>query len=967
MKTNSNVEDIVIRIGNIVLLVSIVAVSCTVAKKDMRTEAAATAPESMVAAGEQVDVLPLDPAVTSGVLSNGLTYYIRTNEKPENRMELRLVVKAGSVLENEKQLGLAHFCEHMAFNGTGHFDKHELVDYLESIGMRFGPDLNAYTSFDQTVYMLQVPTDTTETVETAFQILEDWAHLVAYEPEEIDKERGVIVEEWRLGRGASARMWDKQSPVLFHNSRYAERLPIGEKEIIENFAYDTLTSFYHGWYRPNLQAVIAVGDFDPSWIRGLIERHFATFGNPDSPPARTVYPMPDHDKTLYAIATDPEATGNSVGIVFKHQADSLVTLDDYRESLIRNLYIQMLNKRLDERTSEADPPYLYGSSQMLKFIMPIDMYYIYAAVQDNGIERGFEALLTEVERVRRHGFTATELDRTKSEMLRFYETAWKERDKTESKSFTEEYIDNFLWAEAAPGIEKEYELVQRFLPGIKIEEINGITGGLITDENRVVMVDAPEKAGVTVPDGPALDSIIEAVSARTIEPYIDTVSSEPLVETPASTGRIISEETMPDLGVTVWNLSNGLRVVLKPTDFKNDEILFSAVSPGGTSLVDEMQYIPAETATNIIMESGVGNFSKVDLEKKLAGKVVSVQPWIDDLREGFSGSASPADIETLFQLVYLYAESPRMDADAYQAFKNRLKGFIENRSARPETVLSDTMQVTLAQYHSRSRPWTLDLLGEMDMDASYAVYRDRFADIGDFTFYFVGNFDLEMMRSLVVTYLGALPSTGRKETWRDLGIDYPVGVIAKNVRKGIEPKSYVQIVFNGPFEWNRRNRYDLSSMVDVLRIKLRETLREDMGGTYGVGVSPSVSQFPDQDYTVTISFGTAPDRVDEMTAAVFAQIDSMKTAPVSNVYLTKVKETQRRKREIDLKENSFWLSMLDYYEYHNEDPHGILTYDELMDSLTLDTIQQTARRYLRENNYVKVALYPADEIATEKQ
>jgi len=920
-----------------------------------------TAEKPSVQSNKQKNILPVDNNVIIGKLKNGFTYYIRENHKPENRLELRLVVKTGSVLEDDDQQGLAHFTEHMAFNGTKNFEKQELVDYLESIGMRFGPDLNAFTSFDETVYMLQVPADSTHIIEKAFQILEDWAHNMSFDDEEIDKERGVIVEEWRSRRGASARMNDKQYPILFQGSRYAERMPIGKMEIVETFPYDTIRRFYRDWYRPDLMAVIAVGDFDREWIENKIRTHFSRLSSPAQPRERQTYPVPDHEETLFAIATDPEATQSSVGIYYKHDVRPEVTDDDYRMKLVEALYNGMLNQRLHELTKESDPPFLYGYSAKGRIVRSKEVYLLGTSVKDNGIERGLEALMTEAARVRQYGFTSTELERQKKEMLRFIEQAYKERDKTESAGYASEYGRNFLSGEPIPGIEYEYEMYTRYIPGISLAEINRLADTWISDHNRVILVNAPEKPEIRVPGENDILAVMSAVEQKDIKPYVDEVSDLPLVETVPAPSPVESEYTMEDIGVTEWRLANGVRVILKPTDFKNDEIQFTSFSPGGHSLVSDEDYIAASTASSVIGEGGVGNFNLIELGKMLSGKVVRVSPWIGGMQEGISGSASPQDVETMFQLIYLYFTSPRSDSTAFMSFRSRMKGYIENRSASPETVFSDTVSVTMAQYHHRARPISEKLLDEMDLETSFEVYRDRFRDAGDFTFFFVGNFELQTFRPLVETYIGGLPTENRKETWKDIGMDYPKGVISKEVRAGMEPKSRVNIIFTGPFKWVYQNRYDLGAMADVLRIKLRETLREDMGGTYGVGVSHSMSHYPDEEYRVAISFGCAPERVEELTSAVFTQIDSLKTFGTTDEYLTKVRETHRRKRETDLRENSFWLSVLRFYYYHNEDPLTLLEFDEKVENLSLDAIQKTAQQYFNMDNYVKVVLYPKEE------
>ncbi|MGD8866403.1 MAG: insulinase family protein [Gemmatimonadales bacterium] len=909
--------------------------------------------------GQQLDdLLPVDPAVTIDTLSNGLRYYIRVNSEPRERAELRLVVRAGSILEDDDQQGLAHFVEHMAFNGTEHFEKQELVDYLEGIGMQFGPEINAYTSFDETVYILTVPTDSAELLATAFQILEDWAHAVSFEDEEIDKERGVVIEEWRLGQGAAARLQKKQFPILFKDSRYAERLPIGKPETLENFDYATLKRFYRDWYRPDLMAVIAVGDFDPDTIQQLIHRHFADLEGPASPRERVRYPVPDHDETLFAIATDPEMTFNSVNVYWKQDLREQNSFRDYRQSVVEALYNQMLNQRLFELTQQADPPFLGAFSGQGRFIGAKEVYILGAGAPDNGIERALMATMTEAERVARFGFTETELQREKRELLRAMEQAYAEREKTESSAYAAEYVRSFLWDEPTPGIASEFELTKRFVPGITLEEVNRLARDWIVDENRVILVSAPENETDTVPTEDDLSAVFAAVAATEMTAYEDMASDAPLVAHAPEPAPIVERETIDEIGVQRWELANGVRVILKPTDFKDDEIVFRAWSPGGSSLASDENYMAAVTATSAVTQGGAGEFSLVDLQKALAGKVVRVSPYVSSLTEGLSGSASPSDVETMFQLIYLYFTAPRRDEQAFQSLTTRIQAFVANRSADPIAAYRDTIQVTMAQHHFRARPASAELYEEMDLDKSFAFYRDRFADASDFTFVFVGTFDPDSLEPLIQSYLGGLPSSGRVENWRDEGIEPPTGVIQKDVYRGIEPKSQTQIMFTGPFEWTRENRYAMASLASVLRIRLREVLREDMGGTYGVGVSGMPSRDPQPEYQFTITFGTAPERLDELTEAVFVQIDSLQRFGPTQEDIDKVKETQRRQREVNLRENDYWLGQLVAADRYGLDPRDILTYEQMVEALDIETVQQAAREYLRTDNYVQVSLYP---------
>ncbi|MCP4655330.1 MAG: insulinase family protein [bacterium] len=909
--------------------------------------------------------LPVDPAVRIGRLDNGLSYYIRAHQKPEQRAELRLVVNAGSLQEDDDQQGLAHFIEHMAFNGTRHFEKQELLDYLESIGMRFAADLNAHTSFDETTYVLKVPTDDPDILAKAFLILEDWAWGITLEGEEIDAERGVMVEEWRLGRGAGARIRDQQIPILFRGSRYVDRLPIGLKEVIEEAPYEALRRFYRDWYRPELMAVVAVGDFDPNTIEDLIVRHFQSIPASEAPRERVVYPVPDHEETLWGFTTDPETAQTSVTVYYKLPRQSRGSYGDYRRSLVKGLYDGMLNGRLYEIGQQADPPFLFGVSGAIGLVRSRSVHMHLATVREGEVERGLEALLTEVERVDRHGFTQTELDRMKQDFLRGYEQVYRERDKVNSAGFAAEYVGHFLEGEPIPGIELELELVRRFLPAIDLEEVNGLAQSWITEENRVILVTGPDKEGVELPDEEALRAVFEALEAEEIPPWVDQVLDAPLLAEIPQPGAVVSERTIAELEVTEWRLANGVRVVLKPTDFRNDQIVVTGFSPGGHSLVDDERHTSATFATAILSEGGLGQFSRIELEKALAGKVAGVNASIAELEEGIAAWASPEDLETTLQLLYLTFTSPRSDDQAYQSLMAKMRIALENRLSRPATVFQDKLTEVLAQGHPRRRPLTEERLEEVDPTAALEIYRDRFADAGDFTFLVVGNFEPAEIRPLLETYLGGLPAIGREESWRDVGVRRPEGVVRFEVRRGIEPKSQVSLIFSGPAEWSREGQHQIRSLGAVLSIRLRERLREDLGATYGVGAAGSLSSRPIERYSVALSFGCSPEEVENLIGELFEELELIKQQGVEDSYLTKVREAQRRKRETDLKENSFWLRALHSYYSHDLDPQLILAYDELIDRVTSENMQEAARRYLDPQRYVLGVLYPEEEAADD--
>jgi zinc protease len=902
--------------------------------------------------------LPIDPHVSIGRLENGLTYYIRSNSEPKNRAELRLVVNAGSILEEEHQQGIAHYLEHLAFNGTKNFAKHQIVDYLESLGVRFGPDLNAYTSFDETVYRLQVPTENEETLETALQILEDWAHNILFTEEEVEKERGVIIEEWRLGRGADARIRDKQIPILFKDSRYADRRPIGKLEYIKTFQAEDFRRFYNEWYRPDLMAVIAVGDFDPSRMEQTIRKLFSRLEPVADPSERKLYPLPDHKETLFAIASDAEATESRLSIITKHDVQPFNTVGDYRRILVEALYHRMLNDRLGELTRKPDAPFLDAYSGKGRLVRTKDFYILGARVSDGGFERGIEALLTESKRAREFGFTATELERTKREILKRIEQYYNERDKTHSAEFVREYIDHYLENEPIPGIEYEFELYKEFIPEITLQEVNSLASEWLSEENRVMLISAPEKAGVPIPKESDLLAVFDRVEKRQITAYVDRTSDAPLLSAPPAAGSITAEQTIDGLGVKVWTLSNGARVVLKPTDFKNDEVLFNSYSPGGTSLVEDRDFIAAETAVEAVTEGGIGSFTLIELEKKLAGKAVHVSPWISGLFEGIRGSSRPEDLESMFQLIYLYFTSPRKDSSAFLAYRQRLEGKLQNRMSSPEEVFWDTVLSAISQDHFRYRPWTTETLREMDLERSYKIYQDRFADASDFTFFFVGSLDLERIKPLVTRYLGGLPSLRRRENWRDLGVDPPQGVVEQTIKKGTEQKSQVQIVFNGSFEWTLKEVITMKALAEVLDIRLRENIREEEGGTYSIGAFASPSHYPDEEFHVFVGFGCAPEQAETLSRLVFQDVRDLQANGPRESDVTKVKEILKRERETNLRSNDFWVDVLRSYFINEQDPHLILDYSRMVEEITSASLQRAAIRYLNTQRYVKVTLYP---------
>jgi zinc protease len=901
--------------------------------------------------------IPNDPDIIYGKLPNGIRYIIRRNQKPANRAELRLVVNAGSVLEDDNQKGLAHFCEHMAFNGTEHFQKQALIDYLESIGMRFGPEINAYTGFDETVYMLEVPTEQQDMMETAFQILEDWAHLITFDETEIDKERGVIMEEWRSGRGAEARIRDKHLPVLLAGSKYAEHLPIGAPTVIDTFHYQTLIGFYNTWYRPDLMSIIAVGDFDSEWVETEIKTHFSELKSEGKKQKRIEYPVPDHKEIKISIVTDPETTQNRIGLYFKNEFKMDRLVSDYRESIIKVLYDMMFNDRLDELLHSPDPPYIGAFSGTETLTRTEESYFLGAIVEDGGILPGYETLLIEARRVKEYGFTSTELERSKIKLLRSMEKAYQERDKTESSQYASEYVRHFTGGEPIPGIEYEYQFFKSFIPDISLDEINQLGKRRIKEQNLAILVSSPETI-LFLPDSALLTETYHVIQNELIEPYHDESTATPLLQVIPEPGGIEDSSSVESLGIIEWHLSNGLTVVLKSTDFKNDEILFQGFSLGGSSLVPDSSVVAANAASLLVRESGLAGYDQPGLEKKLAGKLVRVIPSIQGLTESISGECSPADMETMFQLIYLYFTAPQADSVAYLSYLERLRGFMANRNARPETAFLDTIQVTMADYHPRMRPWNNQMLEEMDLQTSYKFFKDRFADASDFTFYFVGNFSLHEIRPYIMTYLASLPDLARRESWLDIGIRPPTGKIVKELHRGLEPKSRVTLVLTGDFDWSARNKMIFQLMLDILDIRLREEIREEMSGTYGVSVNGSVPKYPRQSFEIQISFGCDPSRVEELIAAVFRELDRLKSEGPREIDFNKVVETQLRTFEINQKRNNYWLNALYTVDLYKLDRMTILEFPEVIQQITPQNIRQMAEDCLSAENVAEFILFP---------
>ncbi len=903
--------------------------------------------------------LQVSPKVIIGKLPNGLAYYIRKNQEPKNRAELRLVVKAGSILENDNQSGLAHFTEHMAFNGTKNFQKQELVNFLEKSGVNFGADLNAYTSFDETVYELQLPTDSQTVFRKGFQILEDWAHNVTFDNAEIDKERGVVIEEWRLGRGAGERLRAKYFPILLKGSRYAERLPIGNKENLDTFKYETVKQFYKEWYRPDLQAVVVVGDVDVKEVELLIKKHFASIPKPSIEKVRPKYGVPLNKETNVLVLTDAEQQYNMVQVYYKQPAiPEAKTVLQYRGAIVRELFNSMINDRLQEIAQKPTAPFLFANSSYSSFIGNIDAFSLIAIAKDGkSVEKSTEILLEENERVRQNGFTETELARAKASVMAGMDDLYNERDKTKSSDMVGELIRNFLKGEPIPGIEKEYEIYKKYLQGISLKEVNSLVGQWIKPTDRAILVMAPETEKENLVTDKQLMTLINKPQTS-LKAYEDKVVKATLLKTPPIAGSITGTKQINSLGVTMLTLSNGAKVILKPTKFKNNQVLISAISKGGSSLYSDSDYLSAANASAIANIGGVGNFDRASLQKELAGKQVFITPSVGQYSEGISGTSSPKDITTAFQLIYGYFTEPRKDTSMFEVYKQQIITSLANKDKDPGSVFSDSVSYILGNYHFRRKPLNKERLEEIKLDKAYNIYKERFADASDFIFTIVGNFNTDSIRKNIETYIASLPAKNSNENWQDVGIRYPTGVINKTILKGQEKKSSLRLSFTGTTEYSDLEATQLDQMANVLQIRLREILREDQGGVYGVGVRASISRQPITTYIINISFGCAPENLDKLYNLVLDEVKNMKSNGGSQINVDKVIAEDTRSLETSVKENDYWVENLQEKFYYNEDPELILQDPVIIKKLTPARTKELANQYFNMGNMVRLVLMP---------
>jgi zinc protease len=906
------------------------------------------------------DVIPFDKAVHTATLPNGLKYFVRQNERPAKRVSLRLAVKAGSLNEADDQLGLAHLIEHMAFNGSEHFKPGELVSYFESTGARLGPHVNAYTSFDETVYMLELPTDKPEIVAKGLTALADFAGGLTLSSEEVDKERGVVIEEWRGRLGASSRIRDKQFPILFYKSRYADRLPIGKPEIIRTAPASRLRAFYDTWYRPDRMAVIAVGDIEPQQLEDGIKSAFGGLkprGAEAPQPDRTV---PLHQETLVSVVTDPEVTQSNVSIVRKRARESSSRVADYRRDLVQRFVDHMMDERFTELARKSDAKFLGAGASNGELSRTVATFTLGASVEDGKLDDGASVLATEAKRVREFGFSASEMDRAKKWMQAFYERAYNERDKTESGSFAQEYLSYFLDDEPSPGIEYEFRLVQQLLPGITTNEASAMAKSLLADNSRVVLAVSPQKPNIKIPSESDLQATIAAANAAPVTAWNDTTTTRGLMETKPASAPITSRRTLDNLGITVVKFGNGVEAWLKPTDFKNDQILFSLNALGGASLAAPADFPEASLATGYVSLSGVGGIKALDLQKMLAGKLASARPFATLSTHGISGSAAPAQLETALQLLYETFTMPGDDPEAFTLLKRQLEAMLANRGRSPGQVFGEKLAQINTSNHYTAEPLTSERLATLDRAKMVSFIHDRFANAADFTFFMVGAFKVDDALPLLAQYVGSLPSKNEKTSkWRDVGIHFPAENKQARVELGREPRGQTVIGYFADPSEDPKEQERVVEATTVLEIALRDILREELGQTYTVSVGLAQALPQHGSGHIEVRFGAAPENLESMTARVTKEIKRLQDEGPSADLTNRAKENARRGYETALKQNDYWMRRLETINMLGRDPSEILTRNERIDAITPQVLQDVFKRYFPADRMTIVTLVPA--------
>lgn len=920
---------------------------------------------SITAIAQQNPPQPIDPAVRHGVLENGLTYYIRHNKLPENRADFYIAQKVGSMLEEDSQAGLAHFLEHMAFNGTTNFPKKEMLNFLENNGVKFGVNVNAYTSFDETVYYLSdVPVMREGMLDSSLLILHDWANEIALEGEEIESERGVIREEWRTRGGAQSRLWEKMLPVMFKDSKYANRLPIGSIDVINNFDHQEIRDYYEKWYRPDLQGIIIVGDIDADKVEEKVKTLFSKIELDPNAAERIYFPVPDNEETIVSIATDKEATNTSLMVFYKHEPipdEIKLSQAGFVLNYIKSVASTMINDRFQEITQKPNSPFLGAYAYDGNFFVAKtkDAWTVAGASADDKVKDALASMIRETERMKRFGFTESEYERARENLLKTYENAYNNKDKQLNSSYSKEYVSSFTNNEPFPGIDYEYNMIKMVAPNIPVEAINQTVAQLIQDENMVISISGPEKESLEYPSVDEILNLVESTKAEELEAYAEEVSDEPLISTPPAQGEIVNSETNDELGATVWTLSNGMKVVLKETDFKDDQIMMTASSVGGTSQYAVQDPTNSKIMSSVMTLGGVGNFSNINLRKVLAGKTATASPTVSMTTQGFSGSSSIKDFETMLQLVYLYFEAPRQDKDAFDSFIERMESQLKNAEAEPMVAFSDAAIKAIYGDNPIVSRFKLEDLKKVDYDKIMTMYKQLFFNPGSFVFTFVGNIDQEAIKPAVLTYLASLPGEATQGEFVHVPMDLKTGKSRNVFEKEMEnPKASVFNVFSGEMERTLKNTITMSVFNQILDIVYTEKVREDEGGTYGVSSNGSISRYPENQTILQIVYDTDPAKMEHLNTIIHKELKDLAVNGPREADFKKVKEFMNKKYSENVKQNGYWLGTLNTYYFYGENNYS--DYLSTLNSITLDDVKEFVKELLTQENEVVVGMMPKE-------
>lgn len=926
---------------------------------DAAKASAAPPPAARSAARDSLSrPLSRDPSVRAGVLGNGVRFFVQRNGRPEGRVALRLVVAVGSTAEAADQRGFAHFVEHMGFNGSRHFAADELIAYLRSIGMQPAADANAYTSWDKTVYALNVPTDRDTLLDRGFEVLADFAGGARMDDREIDEERGVVIEEWRLGTGAEDRMFRQQLPVVYAGSRYAERLPIGDPETIRHGSAARLRDFYRTWYVPANMTVVAVGDLDPARLEDLVRAHFGALPAQAPHPA-PVYAVPPHRALRVAVASDSEATLPNATLLFKHPREAVRTLADFRRELASRLVVSMFNARLEERAHEADAPFASAGSYTAALARQTDLYAVVVNANTAGLAPGIRTTLAEISRVRQHGFRPAELERARLRLRAQSDADFAERDKHESDGLADVLVESSQTGDPATGVVADHEHTTRLLPGLTLADVNARARALMHEDSRVLCVCTPARADFPVLAEPELLALDAEVRAARIEAWPESDAAPSLMPEPPAPGAIVGRRTIEPLGVTVLTLDNGVEAWLKPTDFKADEVVFEGYAWGGHSTADSASVWPSVFAPVVVAQSGVGGLGPDDLKKALAGRLASVTPFVRAYTQGVSGSCRAADLETALQLAHLWFTHPTENPGQFENLRKWWTTYYEGRTADPDAAFADSLVAVNEDGFYLDRAPTVDVVERLELPPILDAYRSRFANAADFTFFFIGAFEPDSLAPLVARYLGSLPSLGRRTSQeRPVVPRFPAAPRTCRLPRGKEPRSRTQITFFADTRADELERHRLNAVRSILQARLEQSLREDLGETYSVSVGHSTSGRAPGGETVLVSFGCAPEHVDRLVQTTLEAVRRLREEGPSTTEIAREQEIERRSLEVSEKQNRAWLAELSTFHQLGWDPLRIARRRERIERLAPTELRETCRRQFPLDRYTVVTLAP---------